>query len=271
MNADEILAFSRILLPSEKYAGKGVITVFNALSPEEDAYTVWYGVQAVVTKEFALDFRIDKKTDEMVPVWAISPLEDRDYDGTATLQFKTQLSEVRGVFQNAEDWPWLVGSPGIEFEDGSEIAMLYVDGGYVSLTLQKHWQIPAPFKGTLIGIPTGGSQPTQKPAQQNAQPTQRPQGGNPTNPPNRVTDPPERVTDPPVYTHPTDPPGNQATPLNPDNPPGGSYPTRRPGWDQDWTPGEYDLDGSIIDKIDLDTLFVWLCKSLTHKIRWWTC
>jgi len=175
-----------------KYTGKGVISVFNALSPDEDAYPVLYGGQVASTKEFAIDFRIDKKTDDLVPAWEFSPLEERDYDGISTLQFKIQLNAVRGIFQEVEDWPGLVGLPGIEFWDGNEIAILYVDGGYVSLTLQRHWQVPAPFKGTLIGIPTGGSRPTAKPTQR-PQPTQ---GGQITSPPVIVTDPP-KVTDPP--------------------------------------------------------------------------
>ena len=178
-----------------KYAGKGVITVFNALSPDEDAYPVSYGGQAASTKEFAVDFRIDEKTDDLIPTWEFSPVEDRDFDGISTLQFKIQLNAVRGVFQEVMDWPGLIGSPGIEFEDGSEIAILYVDGGYVSLTLQKHWQIPAPFKGTLIGVPAGGSKPTQKPQQsQRGQPT--------TSPPVVVTPKPpsDELTRPPGTT-----------------------------------------------------------------------
>lgn len=161
------------------YTGKGVITVFNALSPEEDARPVLYGGQVASTKEFKLSFTIDEKTDDLVPEWEFSPVEPRDFDGISTIQYKIQLDKVRGVFKDAEDWPGLAGSPGIEFEDGNEIALLYVDGGYVSLTLEKHWQIPGAFDGTLIGIPTGGTRAT-------ARPTATPQGGSFS----WVTDPP---------------------------------------------------------------------------------
>ena len=68
-----------------------------------------------------------------------------------------------------------------------------MDGGYVALTLERHWQIPAPFRGTLIGIPTGGSQSTKKP-------TPPSQGGKATNPPVEATNPLIRVTRPPTVT-----------------------------------------------------------------------
>ena len=100
-----------------KYTGKGVITVFNALSPEEDAYPVLYGGQVAATKEFRIDFTIYEKTEDLVPTWEFSPLEEREYDGIATLQFLIQPNVVRGIFQDVEDWQGLVGSPGIEFWD----------------------------------------------------------------------------------------------------------------------------------------------------------
>ena len=191
-----------------RYTGKGVITVFNALSPDEDAYPVLYGGQIAVTKEFKLDFTIYEGTNDMVPAWEFSPLEDRVYDGMSTLQFNIELREVRGIFQYVENWPGLIGSPGIEFEYGSEIAILYTDGGYVSLTLGRHWQIPAPFKGTLIGIPTGGIQPTKKP-------TQPPQSGNiPSTP--HVTNPPAVTYQPPPDTPTPQPPPVTATRRIPD-------------------------------------------------------
>ena len=193
-----------------RYTGKGVITVFNALSPGEDAYPVLYGGQAAVSLEFSIDLRIERKTNILVPEWEFSPIEERDYDGISTLQYNIQLGTVRGIFQYAEEWPWLVGSPGIEFEDGNEIAILYVDGGYVSLTLQRHWQIPAPFKGTLIGIPTGGSLPTARPTP--------PPGGKATRPPS-ATRSPAVTTRPPLKIVPyTLPPVDLYT-RTPTNPP----------------------------------------------------
>ncbi len=150
-----------------KYTGKGVIQVFNALADTDDAHPVLYGGQTATTKEFKLTFSIDPKDDTLIPVWEFSQLPERVFDGISTLQFTVKLDKVRGIFQKAEEWPGLVGMPGEDFSYGDEIAMLYTDGGYVSLTLMKHWQVPAPFQGTLIGVQGsggggggGGAQPT---------------------------------------------------------------------------------------------------------------
>ena len=140
------------------YAAKGIITVFNAYSPNEDAYAVLYGGQIAYTREFNFSIRIDKVTNARIaaiPAYMYTPVEQRDYDGVATVQFFIQPDKVRGIFQYVENWQGLTGMPGIEFEEGNESAVMYVDGGYVSVTLNEHWQIPEPFRGTIIGVPVG--------------------------------------------------------------------------------------------------------------------
>ena len=156
-----------------EYTGKGVITVFNSFSPEEDAYPVIFGGQIAYTNEFPIEFTIEEVILGMPLAWEYTPIEDRDFDGTARLQFNIHLDKIRGIFRDVADWEGLVGSPGIEFQYGYETAILYTDGGYVGLTLHEHWQIPAPFKGTIIGV-TGGSSRVTQPPMKNQNATQPP-------------------------------------------------------------------------------------------------
>ncbi len=150
-----------------KYGGRCTIEVFNGLSAGEDALPVLFGGQTAVSKEFAVSFTLEPLGDKLIPTWEFSPLPERDYDGLATLLFDVKLSQVRGILGKLLLLEGLAAKPGMEFAEG-EMALLYVDGGYVSLTLQAHWQVPGPFMGALIGIPKGkipSVKPTTPPSQ----------------------------------------------------------------------------------------------------------
>lgn len=139
-----------------KYNGEATITVFNALGSGEDAYPVLFGGQAASTKKLDFTFIIQPIGEILLPTWEFSLMPQRHYDGYSTLMYQIKPDKVRGIFKDALELTGLAAKPGIEFEIGDELGLLYVDGGYVLLSMTNHWQVPAPFVGTLIGVPEGG-------------------------------------------------------------------------------------------------------------------
>ncbi len=138
-----------------KYTGEAVITVFNALANEEDASPVLFGGHTATTKKFDITFNLQPIGDILLPTWEFSSMPDRVFDAYSTLTYAIKPDKVRGIFADALDLMGLAATPGKDFEIGDELGLLYVDGGYILLSLTNHWQVPAPFVGTLIGVPSG--------------------------------------------------------------------------------------------------------------------
>ncbi len=138
-----------------KYTGTGTIQIFNALCPNDDASPVLYGGQCMVSKSFKLTFTIEPLGDTQLTVAGYSQIPDRAYDGIAKLEYKVVPSKLNGIYQYTFSDELTIKLSSAEFEQGDETAMLYVDGGYLALALDEHWQIPEPFIGMVYGIPTG--------------------------------------------------------------------------------------------------------------------
>ena len=144
-----------------EYIGTGTVTVFNALSPEDDALPVYFGGQYAVTRKFDVRFTIEKTGDFEQPE-GFSEFVERDYDGKSELKYALKLDKIVGIFADALELEGIAAHLGIEFsfpDPEQSKAVMYVDGGYVFLSFENGWQVSDPFVGYIVGVNAGSSTP----------------------------------------------------------------------------------------------------------------
>ena len=196
-----------------EYIGTGIITVFNALSPEDDALPVYFGGQYALTRKFNVRFTIEKIEDFEQPE-GFTEFVERNYDGKAELEYSLKLDKIVGIFADMLELEGIAADLGVEFsfpDPEQSKAFMFVDGGYVFFSFEDDWQIPEPFNGYIVGVNTGRTTPQKTSPPSTAAPNPTPALPTQTATPAPIPTPDPTATPAPVTT--PDPTATSAPPT----------------------------------------------------------